>query len=546
MDASDSQTGDEQQPAQATAAAPLSVFINYRRSDTGEVGRLCDRLKARFGAENVFMDVENLEPGQVWPKELRARSSSCAAFLAVIGPKWLDIVQEREHKKVDPKEDQVELEIVSALREKRPIFPVLMGRATMPDTAGLPRSIKGLTAFNAQRIRTELFDRDVQELIAALEKLDSDAPESVDEPAAALRERITPHAAELSAPQPVGAVQEQSTPTPREPNRPSPAQPGGLEVAINRDAPAPEQAHYDEVVREMLEYGNVVPLLGSRVNGAFPDAADLAADLARRFERSGEPEPRDLAEIAQYVSVTRGSPDLNTALREALAAEVKPRALHHFLASFPGRARELGREHYQMLVTTNYDNALEEAFKEQDEPYDLAIYMASGKDKGKFVHFPSDTRTPEPIEKPNEYVGFPMHDSGELWRTLIVKIHGTVDGAEGSYRWSNNYVITEDHYIDYLRGSAIEGLVPFQILDKLTSSHCLFLGYSMRDWILRVFLKRIWSGERLEATSWAIEQNPDRLEARFWKAFDVELFATPLDDYVQELSRSLGACATPT
>ena len=379
-----------------------------------------------------------------------------------------------------------------------------------------------------------------------MEKINTQTPENVDEPTAAQRERTTPRGADLSAHQPVGPAQEQPTSTSPEPNRLSPIQPGGPGATTNRDAPAPEQAHYDEVVREMVEHGNVVPLLGSGVNGAFPDATDLAAELARRFEPGGEPEPRDLAEIAQYVSVTRGSPDLNAALKEALTAEVKPGAIHHFLASFPRTVRDLGREHYQMLVTTSYDNALEVAFKEQHEPYDLAIYMASGKDKGKFVHFPSDTRTPEPIEKPNEYVGFPIHDSGELWRTLIVKVHGTVDGAEGSYRWSNNYVITEDHYIDYLRGSAIESLVPFQILDKLTSSHCLFLGYSMRDWILRVFLKRIWSGERLEAASWAIEQNPDQLEARFWKAFDVELFATPLDDYAQELSRSLAGCRTLT
>ena len=267
--------------------------------------------------------------------------------------------------------------------------------------------------------------------------------------------------------------------------------------------------------------------------------------MARRFKRR-ESEPPDLAEIAQYVSVTIGSSDLNTALKEALAAEAKPGAIHRFLASFPGKLKELGSERYQMILTTNYDTALEEAFKQEHEPYDLAIYMASGNDRGKFVHFPYEKTAPEPVEVPNEYVGFPMHDFGAVSRTLIVKIHGTVDGREGGYRWSNNYVITEDHYIDYLRGSTIESLVPFQILDKLTSSHCLFLGYSMRDWILRVFLKRIWSGERLESKSWAIELDPDRLEKDFWKTFGVELFATRLDDYADELSRSLAACGTPT
>ena len=75
---------------------------------------------------------------------------------------------------------------------------------------------------------------------------------------------------------------------------------------------------------------------------------------------------------------------------------------------------------------------------------------------------------------------------------MIVKIHGAVDGTVGDYRWKDNYVITEDHYIDYLSKSPIESLVPVQVLDKLRESHCLFLGYPVRDWNLRVFLKRIW------------------------------------------------------
>ena len=413
-----------------------------------------------------------------------------------------------------------------------------MGPARMPDRLALPRSIRELAGFNAHVLRIESFESDVEGLIAALEKVDTSTPESVETPTPAHLERSAPGGVDSS-------TRRQGNSTPETPSDPSSAPEGVREPIISADAPAPDQSHHEEVIRLMVEHGNVVALLGSRVNGAFPDAIDLAAELARRFEQR-ESNPVDLAVIAQHVSVTIGSADLNNALKEALAVEVKPTAVHRFLASLPGRLRELGRERYQMILTTNYDTALEEAFEQEHEQYDLAIYMATGKDKGKFVHFSCDTATPEPVDVPNEYVGFPMQDSGELSRTLIVKIHGTVDGREGPYRWSNNYVITEDDYIEYLRGSTIESLVPFQILDKLTSSHCLFIGYSMRDWILRVFLKRIWSGERLEAKSWAIEQEVDDLEKDFWKKFGVDLFATRLDDYAAELSRSLVAWETPT
>ena len=54
------------------------------------------------------------------------------------------------------------------------------------------------------------------------------------------------------------------------------------------------------------------------------------------------------------------------------------------------------------------------------------------------------------IVEPRTYVDFPVDDDGELERTIIVKIHGGPDGNEGSVVWRNNYVVTEDQYIDYL------------------------------------------------------------------------------------------------
>ena len=42
-----------------------NIFISYRRDDSAyAAGRLYDRLSARFGEENIFMDVEGLDPGE--------------------------------------------------------------------------------------------------------------------------------------------------------------------------------------------------------------------------------------------------------------------------------------------------------------------------------------------------------------------------------------------------------------------------------------------------------------------------------------------------
>ena len=45
------------------APAPR-VFVSYRREDTSHLaGRLSDRLAERLGSDNVFMDVDSIDPG---------------------------------------------------------------------------------------------------------------------------------------------------------------------------------------------------------------------------------------------------------------------------------------------------------------------------------------------------------------------------------------------------------------------------------------------------------------------------------------------------
>jgi hypothetical protein len=299
------------------------------------------------------------------------------------------------------------------------------------------------------------------------------------------------------------------------------------------------------ILDQIVEGGNLVPVLGSRLaggrdslsegSGSLPSAEELAAKLAKRFGlNSARP---DLAEVAQYVYVTNGESDLYRALKEILKAARKPGPVHTFLAGLPGTLEKLGLEkQYQLIVSTSFDDTLERAFNHEREPYDLAVFMA---EEGKFFHFPWEGDSPVEIDVPNKYLGFPIEEDSKLRRTVIVKIHGAVDNVIGAYSWEGNYVITQDQYIDYLSRSPIESLVPVQILDQLRQSHCLFLGYTVRDWNLRVFLKRIWKGGRFRARSWAVEPDPDVIEWDFWKQLNVDLYTADLANYVGELQGRL-------
>ncbi len=146
-----------------------------------------------------------------------------------------------------------------------------------------------------------------------------------------------------------------------------------------RDGGPPADDHFREVARELLA-GRVVPVLGA-------DVGDLAAQLAERFDYPASGEA--LTRISQYVSVMRGSGPLYDELHTLLDAEAVPTAVHRLFASLPPLLRERGVPH-QLLVTTSFDLALEQAFLERGEEFDVVFYIASGRDRGRFCHIPPD------------------------------------------------------------------------------------------------------------------------------------------------------------
>ena len=79
------------------------IFVNYRRDDARDVAaRIRDRLAATFGNANVLMDVDYLKAGQRFDEELEKALSETAVFLAVIGPRWAELLAERQHAPLHP------------------------------------------------------------------------------------------------------------------------------------------------------------------------------------------------------------------------------------------------------------------------------------------------------------------------------------------------------------------------------------------------------------------------------------------------------------
>src|SRR2546426_927562 len=88
--------------------------------------------------------------------------------------------------------------------------------------------------------------------------------------------------------------------------------------------------------------------------------------------------------------------------RQPVRPPAPPTALHKPTAPPPSLMRKVAPEpRYQLIVTTNYDDALERAFNEAREPFDLVAYIADGEHRGKFMHAPPGQEA-HVIERPNE------------------------------------------------------------------------------------------------------------------------------------------------
>jgi hypothetical protein len=307
--------------------------------------------------------------------------------------------------------------------------------------------------------------------------------------------------------------------------------------------------HY-AVVAQALREGRVVPLLGAGVNlcgwsmndpwepgsSRLPSGAELADYLLGVAQVEGHirsQDARDLVRVAQIVATVWGRAYLYDKLHAVFDADYEPTALHRFLARLPAvlRSRASPAPH-QMIVSTNYDDSLERAFVEAGEPFDLLWYVADGA-RGRFCHWPYPQAENEPLvlERPNEYDGVSLAE-----RTVILKFHGAVDRGDGS---RDSYVITEDHYIEYLTRTHVAGLLPPELIAKLSRSHFLFLAYALRDWNVRVVLHRIWEHQKLDYASWAVQRDADSLDIDMWKARGVNVRPDDVDEYVHELARRL-------
>ena len=315
-------------------------------------------------------------------------------------------------------------------------------------------------------------------------------------------------------------------------------------------AQSPDEAHY-KIIADRILAGAVVLFLGAGVNlcgrqaserfepgRGLPCGSELAAYLASKVGGFPGKDPTDLLRVSQYVVIVLGLQPLYQLLHGVFDADYQPTPVHKLLASLPSfiRARpSTESKSFPLIVTTNYDDALEKAFESAGEKYDLVTYIADGPNSGRFVHTSPDGDE-RIISKPKTYKELQCNE-----RPVIAKIHGAVVRQMPR---QDSFVITENHYIDYLSHTDIKQLIPVNMASRMMQSHFLFLGYSLNDWNLRVILRRLWGDAELGWKSWAVQLHPDSIDEKSWSGRGVELLDIGLEEYIELLGAALTSAAT--
>jgi hypothetical protein len=116
------------------------------------------------------MDVTTIEPGADFAAAIAREVAGCDVLIALIGPTWSTIADQRGRRRLDDPDDIVVLEIQAALEREIRVIPVLVDGAVMPDRENLPDRVQGLARRNAVRVDHETFHSDVAILLDVVER----------------------------------------------------------------------------------------------------------------------------------------------------------------------------------------------------------------------------------------------------------------------------------------------------------------------------------------------------------------------------------------
>jgi hypothetical protein len=162
----------EAQPnALSSAGAAPKIVLSYRRADSsGVAGRLFDRMRDRFGAPNVFMDIDSIPFGTNFRTHIKNTLTGSKIVVALMGKDWVGKRLFPFQARIFDADDPIRLEMHTALKMNVPILPVLVDGAKV-DNMRLPRELADLCQLNAAPLSSgQDFDHHTARLLRVIEQ----------------------------------------------------------------------------------------------------------------------------------------------------------------------------------------------------------------------------------------------------------------------------------------------------------------------------------------------------------------------------------------
>ena len=158
---------------------PGAIFVNYRRQDDPYFARgLYQALREAFDDREVFFDVVSVEAGHDFRERIARALQQSDVVLAVVGPKWLEVRDERGRPRLESPDDWVRVELEMARAQGRRVIPVRAEGARMPSWGDLPVGLRWFASCNALRVTNERYDADVAWLVEQVRRALAEAAEA--------------------------------------------------------------------------------------------------------------------------------------------------------------------------------------------------------------------------------------------------------------------------------------------------------------------------------------------------------------------------------
>jgi hypothetical protein len=243
---------------------------------------------------------------------------------------------------------------------------------------------------------------------------------------------------------------------------------------------------------EQIQKGNVVLFCGAGISmgpGGLPSAWQLTQGLAERAEL-GDVGGMDLPEVAQAYELKLGYQSLvQYVINRIDDPKYSPLRPHQLIAALP----------FNKIITTNWDNLLEEALRQALKPFVKVV-------RDSDIAFADEEKV------------------------LLIKLHGSVEQKD-------TLVITGDDYYDvFYRLPEIAKVVGAYFATRTI----LFLGFGLADEdFRRLYHEVVRHLGRHKRRAYAVQLHPGDLVVKYWEHKNVQVIGCDATEFLEEVERRL-------